>query len=150
MVTPFKGSLFTAAIIGALEDDGLNVGDGVAPSTAGWQGEVANSVFAAYVVVHSMVGGFLDGSIDDPDDDGSMMYQVSAFGATREQCEWAADQARRVMLTSPLLVADHRVLRVRVDMLGGARRDDEAQPPLWISAERYRLLTTPDATATGS
>ena len=149
-MTIFEASPFTNAIVAALEDDGLLVGDGEQPAGAGWQGEPDVSVFKAYMVVHAMVGGLLDGSIGDPDDDGSLMYQVSAYGATRAQCEWAADQARRVILTGPLLVAGQRVVRVRVDMLGGARRDDEVQPPLWLSAERYRLLTTPDATATGS
>lgn len=146
----FAGSPFTTAILAALEDDGLNVGDGEQPTGAGWQAEPDASVFHPYVVVHSMVGGLLDGPIGEPDEDGSLTYQVSSYGATRAQCEWAADQARRVMLTGPLLVPDARVLRVRVDMLGGARRDDEVQPPIWVSAERYRLTTTPDATATGS
>lgn len=152
MVTPFKGSPFTAAIIRALEDDGLIVGDGEAPAPElwGWQGAVEASPFVPYVVVHAMVGGVLDGSMEDPDDDGSPVYQLSAHGITREQCEWVADTARRVMLHEPLPVAGQRVVRRIVDMLGGARRDDEAQPPLFVAADRYRLRTTPDPTATGS
>lgn len=144
-MSDFSGRLLTDAIIAALTAAGLTVGDGEKPSAGGWSGPAGQSTFAPYVVVYPLVGGSTSGTIAAPDADATPLYQLTSVGGTRAQAEWAADKARTVMLsTSWWGDADGRkVIQVRVDMLGGARRDDLDQPPLWYSPDRYGVYTTP-------
>lgn len=138
-----SGLALTDAIIHVLESAGLLVGDGVAPAGYGWQGAPGQSGFTGYVTVYELTGGTLDGTIGLPDDDASLLYQFTATGATRKQCEWVADKARTTILASSLLIAGRQVQRVTVDMLGGTTRDDSVQPPVFFSPDRYRIWTTP-------
>ena len=133
----------TAAIITVLTAAGLTVGDGKKPDGGGWQGVEGQSVFTPYVVVEPVAGGVTDGSLDDPDEDASPIYLLWAWGRDREQCQWAQAAARTAIKTTPLAIAGRSVIRVRIDTLGGARRIDTIQPPLWQSDERYRIDTTP-------
>ena len=133
----------TDAIITLLEAAPLTVGDGVAPSAGGWSGVPGQSTFVGYVVVHPVSGGVLDGTIDAPNIDADPLYQLSTFGATREQCENIADLCRAEMVTkAALTVAGRSVLQVDQDMLDGARRDDDIQPATWMGVGRYRIFTT--------
>lgn len=141
--------LVTDGVVAALEDAGLTVGDGEKPAGGGWVGTAGQSGFVPYVVVYPLAGGTVDGPIDGPAEDAYPLYQITAVGATRAQCEWAADTARDALLAG-FLLAGRRVAHVQVDMLGGTRRDDQNQPPLWYSPDRYSITTTPDANATGS
>lgn len=136
--------LLTDAIIANLTDHGLVVGDGERPKTgAGWAATPGQSAFRGYVVVHSLAGGITDGTIEDPDDDAFPIYQLSTYGTTRAQCELLSDTCRDVMLGVPITLDGRTVAQVRVDMLGGARRDDAIQPPIWQGVERYRIVSTP-------
>lgn len=138
-----NGRLVTDAIIANLVAASMRVGDGEKPVAGGWTGAPGQSAFAGYVVVHPLPGGITDGSLDEPDADGYPIYQMSTFGATRAQCEAIADAVRDVMLDEPLVLASRKVMQVRIDMLGGARRDDAIQPPEWHGVDRYRIVTTP-------
>lgn len=141
----------TDAIVTALVAAGLVVGRGEKPhpaaSTAtpiaGWTGVAGQSTFIGYVVVHPLSGGEVDGTLLDPDTDVSPLFQLSCHGATQDQCQLLADKAHTAMLTSSFTIAGRSVMRVVVDELPGARRYDDVQPPEWMSAGRYALLTTP-------
>lgn len=132
----------TDAIISALEGAGLLVGDAQAPDGAGWTDKPGDE-FVGYVVVYELSGGVTDGPIGEPDNDAEQIFQLTSVGATREQCKWVADRARHVMLTAALSIVDRAVMRVAVDMLGGTTRDDDVQPPVFFSPDRYRVHTTP-------
>jgi hypothetical protein len=138
-----SGRLLTDAVIHALESAGLKVGDNVAPPGVGWVGVPGASSFTGYVVVYGLTGGVLDGPIGAPDDDASTIVQLTSVGADRRQCMWVADKARGVMLTTPLQIIGRTVSRVAVDMLGGTVRDDDVQPSVTFSPDRYRIWTTP-------
>ncbi len=125
----------TDAIIYSLQSAGLIVGDAVKPANA--------TTSSGYIVVYGLPGGTLDGPIGLPDDDAWVTYQLTAIGANRKQCEWAADKARRTILAAYLPIGDRRVVRVSVDMLGGTIRDDDIQEPVYYSPDRYRFSTTP-------
>lgn len=138
--------LVTNAIIAMLEAASLVVGDGATPEAgAGWSGtaQAPGSTYIGYVVVHSMNGGTTDGPMDSPDADMTPLYQLSCYGATREQCELIADAAHAVMTANAFTIAGRKVMRVIVDQLFGAMRIDEVQPSEYQSAGRYRLMTTP-------
>lgn len=143
MVT-YAARPLTDAIVALLTAAALRVGDGEKPATgAGWAGTPGESVFHGYVVVHPITGGDIGGSLDDPDGDVWPTYQVSAYGATRAQCELAADTARAAMLAATITVPGRTVSRLRLDLLGGAMRFDQPPPPLWQNSDRFTAYTTP-------
>lgn len=139
----YAASPLTDAIVALLTGAGIPTGDGAQPDGTGWASIMGASSFAGYVVVHAIPGGPLDGPIGAPEDDASPIYQVSAYGATRSQCDQIADHARAVMLASSVAVTGRRVARMRLDFLGGATRFDEPQPPVWQNADRFQAITTP-------
>lgn len=112
----------------------------------GWQGEPGGSKFKPYRIVYPLVGGEFDGPLGCPSDDASLIFQVTCVGATREQCEWVVDNTNEVLVeqAASLVIPGRFVIRVWADMAGGgARRDDEVQPPVFIATPRYRVDSTP-------
>jgi hypothetical protein len=102
------------------------------------------SAYVPYVNVHPTPGGLTDGTIAETDVDAGADYILISVGATRVQAETVADDVREVMLGTPLTLPNSRkVAHMRIEMLGGAIRDDTVQPPVWIVSDRYRLLTVP-------
>jgi len=121
----------------------LNVNPG-APGGWGWQGTPGSSKFLPYRIVYPIPGGLFDGTLGCPSDDASLTWQVTCVGATREQCEWVVDETHASLVEQPLTVAGRFIDRVWSDMAGGgARRDDEVQPPVFIATPRYRVESTP-------
>lgn len=143
----------TTALIDVLDAE-LKTFDAGAPDLAtnpggqgwGWQGEPGTSTFRPYYVLYPLPGGYFDGTLGCPDNDASLIWQVTCVGATRPQCEAAVDRANDVLVGQPLTVADRFIARVWADMAGGgARRDDTVQPPVYIATPRYRVESTPIA-----
>ncbi len=143
MTALHRARIVTAAVVACLEDAGLLAGDGEKPVAGGWQGTPGQSTFTPYVAVYNLVGGYTDGSIVAPDEFSYPTYQLTSVGSTAAQCEWQADACREALLTGPVLVEGRAVNLVTVEMLGGAVRDDDAQPPVWFSPDRYRLSLVP-------
>lgn len=132
----------TDALLTALTDAGLRVGDGETPDGVGWQGTPDSSTFLSYCVLHPMLGGHSTGSIGAPHGDKEILYQVSCYGPDRAAAEVVAGLVEDVMLAARPTMTGHKVRYVDDDALGGARRDDQAQPPLWVAVPRYRFYTT--------
>ena len=144
----------TDAIVDRLVADGsFKVFDGGGPDlndTAGgtgwgWQGGGPGlGAFKKYAIVYPLAGGVFDGPLGCPDDDASLTWQVTCVGVTRDQCEWVADKVNGILIGQPIVVAGRHISRVWADMAGGgARRDDEVQPPVFIATPRYRVESTP-------
>ena len=115
-----------------------------APGGWGWQGKPGQSEFLPYRIVFPISGGVFDGPLGCPSDDASLTWQVTCVGATREQCEWVVDATHASLVEQTLTVAGRSIDRVWSDMAGGgARRDDEVQPPVFIATPRYRADSTP-------
>jgi hypothetical protein len=121
----------TNAVIQFLESLGLAVGDAEAPEQD-----------PPYVVVYPIPGGDTTGTLANPDDDVVLVYQVTCVGTDRRQAEWLADKAF-ALVAGDLAVPERRVLRVAPDMHGGVQRDDQATPPIFWSAPRFRITSTP-------
>jgi hypothetical protein len=116
----------------------------------GWQGEPGTTRFLPYRIVYPVTGGIFNGedlgTLGEPSDDASLIWQVTCVGATRPQCEAIVDNTNDLLVEQAvsLVIAGRYVQRVWSDMAGGgARRDDEVQPPVFIATPRYRIQSTP-------
>lgn len=124
----------------AIDGDHL-VGRGQQPKGSGWQGDLGNSPFVAYVTLHR-VGGDLDGSIAEPLEDLELVYQPTCTGATEAQCELLNDKVREAMADLTNWVTDGRYATlVSVDLLD-LRRDDTVEPSVFMSRDRFRVFLT--------
>jgi len=133
----------TAAILAALGDVDLAVGAGTQPAGTGWDGATGLASFAPYAVVHHLQGE-TDGPLNAPDDDADSTYQVTGVGATDEQAAWVGDLVRRTLTTPGVLDLDERAVSlVRVADVVGPTRDDDVEPVLWFTADRFTVTTTP-------
>ena len=133
----------TNAVVALLTNAGYVVGDGQKAAAGGWAGAPGQSAFAPYVDVHPLQGGFVDGTIDSPDADVFPDYQMMSVGATREQAELLSDKVRTTLASAVFALTGRSVVRVRFDFPGGAVRDDDAQPPLFYTPDRFRFFTVP-------
>lgn len=120
----------TDAIIAALETAGLTVGDADAAGLS-----------APYVVVYSIPGGRVSGTLANPHEDAEIVYQVTCVGSTREQAEWLADKS--MTLLDGLSVAGRSIAFVDADGFPGTRRDTDVTPPVFVSTPRFTVTTTP-------
>lgn len=112
----------------------------------GWQGTPGQAKFKAYRIVYPIIGGIFDGTLGEPSDDASLIYQVTCIGRDRPQCEWVADDTNDILIEqqASLVVPGRYIMRIWADMPGGGvRRDDEVQPPVFIATPRYRIESTP-------
>ena len=134
----------TDAIIGVLEGVGLRVGDGKADDAWGWQRAEGQSHFLVYCVVHPLLGGVSKGSLEEPHGDAEVVYQVSCYGPTRSQAEAVASDVDAALkqFPFPASISGLKVRYVDDDVLGGARRMDKIQPPVWQGVPRYRFYVT--------
>lgn len=141
----------TTAIVDAL-DAVLKTFDAGSPGLAalgggegwGWQGKPLESKFKPYCIVYPLPGGVFDGPLGCPDNDASLIWQVTCVGATRPQCEWVVDKVNATLVGQPLTIPNRYVTRVQADMAGGgARRDDTVQPPVFIATPRCRVDSVP-------
>lgn len=147
-VAPARAPHTTALVTFLGTNTQLPVGDGKKPDDGGWEGDPGQSVFAAYLVVHSIPGGAIDGMLGDPHLDLDGIWQVNAHGGDRQSAEIAQDLARAQLLTSPppaLVIAGRSVKWVACDVPAGTARQDPDQPAIWSSFERYRIATAPHA-----
>lgn len=123
------------AVLAALADAGLTVGDGVAPATA------ALPPTGIYAVLYFDPGQSLPESLADQRTDFDLSFQVTCVGPTAEKCRWAVQQTRAA-LHSPLTVPGRTSWRP--EELGGPpiQRDDDVTPPLYYLPVQYRLQST--------
>lgn len=121
----------TDAVITALEDFDLTVGDARAP----------DGHAPPYVVVYPIPGGRTSGTLDEPDADAELIYQVTCIGSTREQAQWLVDKVLGLLDTFD--VADRYIPRVALEEHAGIQRDDQQTPPVFMAAPKFRVFTTP-------
>lgn len=130
----------------------LNATPGVVASGSkgwGWQGKPGETSFLPYRILYPLTGGTFGGDNDtgtlaDPSDDASLIWQVTCVGATRPQCESLVDNTNTLLVEQPLVVPNRFIMRLWSDMAGGGVRiDNEIQPPVFIATPRYRVESTP-------
>jgi hypothetical protein len=120
----------TDAVIAALATAGLTVGDAEAPD-----GD------PPYVVVYRIFDRRM-GTLEGPDDDATITYQVTCVGTSRKQAEWLADEVGDA-LAAGLTVTGRTIPRIAPEAGSGTvMRDDDVTPPLFYVTPRYRVMST--------
>lgn len=127
----------TAAVVAALDAvAGLVVGRGEMPT-------LAAGADKKYCVVYSIPGGRLSGSLEDAEEDGELVYQVTCVGETNDQAEWVVDKV--MALLDGIGPVQGRVIpRVALESMPGVFRDESIDPPLFVATPRFRIFTTPE------
>lgn len=130
----------SAAIIESLQAGGLTVGDHVAPK-ASQKGEIV----APCTVVYLRPGGALVGSVDGPDPDGILPFQLTNVGRTAGEALHQADLAHQALEDHPPMVDGWCVHYARkVNGGAAAYRDPDLTPPMFYVPVEYRLVTAED------
>ena len=143
MATLHASLVTTDAVLALLQLDGTLVGDAVVPAGGGWADIPGQSEFNPYVILHTLTDN-ADGTLRNPYEIARILFQLSCVGASRRQAQWLADRERNVLLTSTLTVTGRRVMLVSYEAgLGTIREDVVGQPPIFQTADRYRLWTEP-------
>ena len=143
MSEPVRNAPITAALLVLLRATPIAIGDGEQPPDTGYVVPLDASRFVPYAVLYPLPGGTTDGSIAEPDDDAETWYQVTGVGASREQAETVADITRAALVGARPTLTGRTVDRIWCELLGGARRDGTAEPPVWITTDRFVVATTP-------
>ena len=121
--------LFYAAIKTRLETTNLSVGASQAPGTT-----------TPYLVIEPM------DEDDDPDIHGTLgdghvttvyMWRVRSVGSTQEQCLWAQQKARSVLLGWQPTVTGFSPGFVEKSGGFGVFRDDDVQPPIFDVVDEF-------------
>lgn len=122
------------ALIAALTAPGLTVGDHRKPDGAS----------PPYTVFYMLPGGEVDGSLETPDADGDLRFQLTHVGRLPAEARWEADRASTALLSAAVTVAGRSIDRVRpLEASNQVQRDDDIDPPLFYLVARYGAWTTP-------
>lgn len=121
--------LFYAAIKTRLETTSVSVGESQAPGTT-----------KPYLVVEPMdedsepdtMGTLGDGHVTT-----NYVWRVRSVGSTQEQCLWAQQKARSVLLGWQPTVSGFSCGFVEKDGGFGVFRDDDIQPPVFDVVDEY-------------
>mgnify|MGYP000312407618 CR=1 FL=1 len=128
-------------IIAALEAEGLDVGDGIAPHDVT---STDDEAWTPYVVLYMLPGGDVDGTAGSPDSDGDLRFQLTSVGRTAAEARHVNDRAAQAFRDNPVEVPGRSVQRVRpLEATNAVRRDDDVQPPLFFVVARYGAWTFP-------
>lgn len=123
----------TDAVIAKLQSLGLIVGDAEAP-------EGAEEKYA--VVYQILPSGSFSGTLENPNEDAHLVYQVTCVGRIRAQAEWVLDKALGI-LDGFDGIPERVVSRVIFQGGAGVERDDDQDPPLFYATPRFEIITTP-------
>jgi hypothetical protein len=124
-----------AAIIGALEDAGLRVGDHRAPKSAD------DRIAAPCNVLYMAPSAEPFGSLGRPGTDVLMRFRVTSVDITPEGAANQADLVFDALEGTELIVEDRAIFRVRRSALAGVVRDDDVKPPCFYAATPYQMLS---------
>lgn len=111
------------------------VGDSQAPTTL------------PHVIVYSVRGGLIDGTLGEPDVDFVQPFQVTCVSRRRDQAQWLQHEVRDLLLSQTLVVPGRGVTRVYIDDPSGVEHDDtlgEAEGQRFFSTDIFNVMTGPE------
>jgi hypothetical protein len=128
----------------AAELGATKVGYGKRPSGGGWASPTPSPTtpFAGYAVVWPG-GTTASGPVAGHNDDGAQGVQVSYYGSSGEQADAMRDRGREAILSGTFTVTGRSVNLVELADSSPLTRDDEVQPPVFQSVDRFLAYTTP-------
>lgn len=122
------------AVLSALTDAGIEVGDHVAPPDA----------IGRYSVLYMIAGPPPDGSLANPDDETDFRFQVTSVGRLPEEARFEADAVHQALQEATVTVAGRSVFRVRLQSgTVPVRRDEDTDPPTFYAAAVYGMWSVP-------
>lgn len=140
----------TVALEAALEDAGIRVVRDLPDDPAhGWSGgQPGIGTFQAYCQVFPIPGGSRFGTIAEPEQDATLLFQVTCVAATRAACEELVDAVSAAAHHSNWEVPGRSIERVIHDY-GSAhvRPVDDPEPTapsLWVATPRFRVISYVD------
>jgi len=110
---------------------------------------VPDDTTVPYIIVTPSAGGFLDGTIGEPDEDGDLVFLVTCVAERRsgghgaQQALWLQQEARERLLAG-VTVDGWAVMRCRLDVPGGVNEDTDSAPHRFFTVDRFVVSTTPD------
>lgn len=127
------------AIKDSLDLSTVPIGDGTAP-----RGPGKAELDPPYAVLYLIVGGSMDGPLNDTQADVNLIFQITAVGTTRQQALVVLDITRTRMQKEFLTIPGRKVRDLRLNLpASGMIRDDDLPNPLFYAYDRYELDTTP-------
>lgn len=136
----------SAALLDALDADGLIVGLAAKPSSGGWQGMPNDdgTNFDPFCVLTPESATRSTGPLKDSKSEWQLPYNLGCYGIAPEQAEWVADKARGALdaLRGSSVVlgdASYRVQQVYPSSIGAIRRIDVTDPPHWGQSDTYTV-----------
>ncbi len=124
------------AVQAALQDAGLTVYVGGAPTSSGWTPP------DKFAVLYPDPGMAVRASLADDRTDFDSTMQVTCVGSDVERALWVAARVRWA-LAAPLAVEGRNCWPA--EDLGGppVQRDDDVNPPVYFVPVQYRICSTP-------
>lgn len=140
----YKRRVLTDLVLSNLTTAGVLTGDAERPDGGGWDGEPYQSAFVSYAVVTPMATARISGSMGGPTDQVVFEYAISAYGGSRQQCEWQADKVREVMdsLIDDIVDmsdAEAKIIWVANSQYGGVATSGQESPPWWNQNDTYQI-----------
>ena len=98
-----------------------------------------------YITVHHIVGGTMDGPLNDTQADVSLRIAIVSFGNTAKEARVLRDIVHaELMDKSNFSITNRRIRDIRLEVPSdGAYRDDDVQTPIFYERQIYLLNTTP-------
>lgn len=108
-------------------------------------GEAPTDLNPPHVVVWPGAGFEVPTDLHDVIGDLELSIQLTAIGTTAEQAQWASDKARNaVNRVIPADIEDYTFWPIYAENSSQpVRRDDQVEPPLFISTSRWTIRSTP-------
>lgn len=139
-----------AALMVPLGEQGILVGDNLAPAEGGWmhgdQGEVND--FIPYVVLTTGSGSPQppDGIRGYGEDGWLLRYRLGVYGSVRSQVDWAADKVRRAWYSIPRQRVDlgdkWMIYHPTIASMGPISRSDSVSPQAYELVDEAVLSVT--------
>lgn len=130
----------------------LEIGDGIAPPDAGWQGgQPSLTGFKPYAVVNagSATPNFQDNVLGRITS-WKIPYSLLCVGGSRQQVDWASDQLKPLADsfsaqpagTGPRIItldAPWKITLSNYTQMGAPSRNDQVDPPIWQATDSIIL-----------
>lgn len=140
----YRRRVLTDTVLSTLTGAGILTGDAERPDGGGWVGEPYQSDFLSYAVATPLSTARITGSMGAPSDQVVFEYSVVAYGGSRQQCEWQADEVRVAMDdliddTIDMAGVTAKIIWVTNSQYGGVVVSGNESPPWWSQNDIYQI-----------
>ena len=134
-------SLIDTILARLTAETGLLVGDAEKPDGVVTTDE--ELPVAPYLVVYPDDDEATDGTLDNPDSDVWWIFEVESVGGRRDQAQVGQAKTRSALLGWRPAPTGLAAGLVELETGSGVGRDDDVNPPLFSTGDRFRVFTSP-------